>query len=120
MAGTGDQVLSRFSELLRASLRGGDIAGRHGGDEFCVVFPHTGAEDATVVSERIRETFADSQFTAADGVPFRVTATFGLACLSDEDVTAADLLERADQALYRAKELGRNRTSLAPRPPTPT
>jgi diguanylate cyclase (GGDEF)-like protein/PAS domain S-box-containing protein len=114
---TGDQVLSRFSEVLRASLRGGDIAGRPGGDEFCIIFPHTGPEDATVVSERIREAFADTVFTATDGAAFHVTATFGLATLGWEDGTAAHLLERADQSLYRAKQLGRNQISLAPPAP---
>lgn len=108
----GDQVLARFGELVRATLRGADIGGRYGGDEFCLVFPHTSAAAALTSTERIRTALAAERF-GPEG-ELQVSCTFGVATMPAAGCSAADLMELADQGLYEAKRLGRNRSALAP------
>ncbi|MGD2175661.1 MAG: diguanylate cyclase [Candidatus Brocadiaceae bacterium] len=103
----GDKVLSRFGELMNAESRAGDIPGRYGGDEFCIVLPHTAADRGASWAERIRRRLEEIEFQA-DGQTFGMTATFGIAELSQDHEDESDLLVAADRALYRAKEKGRN------------
>ncbi len=102
----GDEVLAFFANLLRRSLDKPNIAGRMGGDEFHILFPSTGLERAAEQLEAIRIRLAEHVFHSAKG-PFSVSASFGVTC-SQPGMAASALLETADQALYRAKELGRN------------
>ena len=104
----GDHVLVGFANLLRSSLRIEDIPARYGGDEFCVIFPHILVESAKVSLERIRKSFETMQFTTKEGESFTVSASFGLAELKGRDLSEKELLEEADQALYKGKLLGRN------------
>jgi len=106
---TGDRVLRAVAEMLRRHLRVGDIAGRYGGDEFCVIFPHTEVARAVRVAERIRRSLEATAFTDSSGRHFRVSATFGAADRA-EGSSADTLIERADAALYAAKREGRNRS----------
>lgn len=108
----GDRVLARFGRLLKNRLRNETIAGRYGGDEFCIIFPHTKADKAAYSMERIRRHFEKLRFEVENGTVFTATATFGIADLADEDMEEKDLLELADKALYHAKEMGRNRIVL--------
>jgi diguanylate cyclase (GGDEF)-like protein/PAS domain S-box-containing protein len=105
---SGDRVLRTVAEALRRHLRVGDIAGRYGGDEFCVIFPHTQASRAVLVTERIRRSLEATTFSRPEGQHFRVSATFGVADLAEGQTDAATLIEHADSALYKAKKLGRN------------
>ncbi|MFB6240252.1 MAG: GGDEF domain-containing protein, partial [Gemmatimonadota bacterium] len=107
----GDDVLSRLGELLAEETRAPDVAGRYGGEEFAVVLPETGREEARRLAERVREAVEELDFEA-DGEPFGVTCSVGLAEL-EEDEEMDDLVKRADDALYRAKEEGRNRVVAA-------
>ncbi|MGE3144001.1 MAG: PleD family two-component system response regulator [Pseudorhodoplanes sp.] len=106
----GDDVLREFAVRVRKSIRGIDLAGRFGGEEFVVVMPDTDMGVAAVVAERLRRRIAAEAFAiarAAKSVP--VTISIGLAALEGPADSVATLLKRADTALYRAKREGRNR-----------
>jgi diguanylate cyclase (GGDEF)-like protein/PAS domain S-box-containing protein len=107
----GDEVLEEVGNVVRGELRANDLAGRLGGDEFCVALPDTGVDEAMHVAERIRERLSTLAFGMDSGSAFSVTATFGVA-ESQPDISVKDLLEAADRALYRAKSAGRNRICI--------
>jgi len=100
----GDDVLLRVANLARREMRGGDLVGRIGGEEFVCLMPGLGANDARALAERLREAIAAE--SAGEGLP-RVTVSVGIACLRPGD-SMGSLLARADEALYGAKEGGRN------------
>lgn len=108
---TGDRVLQRFSELCRQSLREIDIAARLGGEEFAILLPETGLEQALQVAERLRENLARSTLLSEAGVPLSCTTSIGVVVLNGQDDSLDSMLGRADQALYAAKTAGRNRVS---------
>src|ERR1700733_2454270 len=106
----GDDVLRDFALRIKRSIRGIDLACRYGGEEFVIVMPETDMTVAAMVAERLRRRIAAEPFAIAQGsrqIP--VTISIGIAGLRGKDDTAAALLKRADQALYRAKRDGRNR-----------
>jgi two-component system, cell cycle response regulator len=106
----GDDVLRDFALRIKRSIRGIDLACRYGGEEFVIVMPETDMTVAAMVAERLRRRIAAEPFAIAQGsrrIP--VTISIGIAGLRDKDDTPANLLKRADQALYRAKRDGRNR-----------
>jgi two-component system, cell cycle response regulator len=106
----GDDVLREFATRLRKSIRGIDLACRYGGEEFVVVMPETDMAVAAIVAERIRRRMANEPFSIRTGAAtLDVTISVGLAALAGVEDTAAHILKRADQALYRAKRDGRNR-----------
>ncbi|MBU0742304.1 GGDEF domain-containing protein [bacterium] len=108
----GDRMLARFGRLLRAAIRDTDQAFRFGGEEFVVLLPGTSGDDAYKVAERIRERFATLVFNVPprsgnpEGRESRTVSVGVTACADDMDAEA--LLASADQALYRAKNSGRN------------
>ena len=105
----GDDVLREFAIRIRKSIRGIDLACRYGGEEFVVVMPETDLAVATMVAERLRRRIASEPFPIQQGAHgIEVTISIGIAALGRDD-TAASVLKRADQALYRAKRDGRNR-----------
>ena len=103
----GDAALKALVRVLRPCLREVDRLARLGGEEFCVLLPHTGIAGAALVAERMRALLAGHAF-AWEGQAWTLTASFGIAESSAADVSAAEVLRRADQALYRAKAQGRN------------
>jgi two-component system cell cycle response regulator len=106
----GDDVLRDFSDRLRACIRGIDLACRYGGEEFVVVMPDTDIGVATMVAERIRRRVAGDMFPIQKGEKqIEVTISIGIAARSTPEDTAAMILKRSDEALYRAKRDGRNR-----------
>ncbi len=105
----GDKVLRRFGRLLSNLLRTENIAGRIGGDEFCVIFPHATCDSAAVSLERIRGHFERIVFQTKNSDTFSTSATFGVAVMIKSDRDEKDLIESADKALYQAKNMGRNR-----------
>jgi len=102
----GDEVLKAVAGSLQGSLRAGDQVGRYGGEEFVLLLPSTTMAQATALAERLRERLEALQSLPPGEPP--VTASFGLAAWRAGE-SAADLVRRADQALYRAKGKGRNR-----------
>jgi diguanylate cyclase (GGDEF)-like protein len=108
----GDAVLRQFSEVLRAHVRADDIAARIGGEEFAVLLPETGLDQALPFAERLREAVAAADFRPG-GEPQRITVSIGLATMGPQRETRSELMRAADAALYRAKDSGRNRVCVA-------
>lgn len=110
---TGDEVLRQVGGLILRQLRTGDLAARYGGEEFVLLLPRTDASGAMEVAERLRRQVLESPFISPQGAELWVTASIGLALLSPQvGGSLHELLSQADQALYRAKSGGRNRTEL--------
>ena len=105
---TGDLVIKLLAEILQSNTREGDLVGRYGGEEFCVVLPGQTIEIATTVAERIRLRMKDESTKRFEGGP-RVTASIGVASIFDKSANPDELTNLADEALYVAKESGRNR-----------
>ncbi len=111
---TGDFVLREAANRLKNEVRIYDSVGRYGGEEFLMVIPGCGLKEASKLAERIRRKFAEALTEVREGA-FRLTMSFGVATAyplwnHSED----DLIRLADEALYRAKEKGRNRVETAP------
>ncbi|CAJ0775196.1 hypothetical protein LMG7141_00335 [Ralstonia condita] len=102
----GDMALQRFASLATGVLRSSDMVGRLGGEEFAIVMGRTTLEAATEVAERLRTAVAETDESFPTGLS--VTVSMGMTARRPGD-TASEMLRRADQALYRAKESGRNR-----------
>ncbi len=109
----GDAVLAEFAERLQRGVRGVDLACRYGGEEFVILMPDTGDAFAALVAERVRQEVAEEAFRIGGEAELNITASFGVASLAREAETGAQLLKRADKALYQAKEQGRNRVIAA-------
>jgi len=109
----GDKVLTEVSRFVKHSLRGTDIVGRYGGEEFVILLPHTSVEAARQKVERIRQDIG-SVFVQAGEVKVSVTISSGIAGLLEAGQADSldHLIERADSALYEAKEAGRNQTVI--------
>jgi diguanylate cyclase (GGDEF)-like protein/PAS domain S-box-containing protein len=110
----GDQALQRLTQIVRAQLRSADVLGRYGGDEFIVLLPQTGASEAKILGERIHISVASMRMETKKGV-ISLTISLGIAQMFHRAVqpdTVEELFQRADQALYAAKQSGRNRTVI--------
>ncbi|MGP8120552.1 MAG: PleD family two-component system response regulator [Xanthobacteraceae bacterium] len=106
----GDDVLREFAIRIRKSIRGIDLACRYGGEEFVVVMPETDLHVASMVAERLRRAIATEPFAIDKGAQrIAVTISIGISVLDRKGEPIADVMKRADQALYRAKHDGRNR-----------
>lgn len=101
---TGDEVLKRFSRLVKRLIRRNDIAARYGGEEFVIVLLNIEQEQVFSIADKIRRAFASVQF---DGISYPITASFGITVRKKID-TRSSLLKRADDALYKAKNKGKN------------
>lgn len=109
---TGDRVLKEFAERISNSIRGIDLACRYGGEEFLIAMPDTDLSFAAVVAERLRQEIASGKFKLNNGRDeLSVTVSIGLSSTENgpEDDSAQKLIKRADEALYEAKNGGRNR-----------
>ncbi|HEB79075.1 MAG TPA: GGDEF domain-containing protein, partial [Rhodospirillales bacterium] len=107
----GDEVLRMLARICGESLRESDVLGRYGGEEFAILFPETGVIKAKDVAERIRKAVAAEVVETEDG-PVRITVSMGVASGMGKDVEIGAILERADAALYVAKENGRDRVEM--------
>jgi len=105
----GDKVLALIGQLIEKSIRNIDIAFRYGGDEFAVLLPQSGVDEAFVVAERVRTKIASEMRKKK----FRITISIGLASWPSDGVTPDGLINAADKALYYTKQTGGNRTCLA-------
>jgi diguanylate cyclase (GGDEF)-like protein len=108
----GDRVLEIFTQAARQALRASDLLGRLGGEEFAAVLYDTSRDKAMTVAERIRTAFAQAA-REVDGRPVGATLSIGLAYCEAAALDVPELLAQSDQALYFAKENGRNRVELA-------
>ncbi len=110
---TGDFILQEFAATLKMHLRNYDTLARYGGEEFVVILPETTEEDALVVAEKLRQMIADKTFSDSRD-DYQVTASFGLATCRpgvEDDFSKSTFIGYADEALYDAKDKGRNRVS---------
>lgn len=108
----GDQVLSKVASELNQTLRAYDVFFRYGGEEFVIVFPGLGLEDAKMCSDRIRQLCARVSIPAGNDNAIQTTLSAGLVLLNENE-TSKELLKRADMALYEAKQGGRNLIKVA-------
>ncbi|NOY52235.1 MAG: sensor domain-containing diguanylate cyclase [Deltaproteobacteria bacterium] len=104
----GSQALVEVGDILRRSLRPMDVICRYGGDEFIVVLPETGPQSAFGTAERLRTTVESYTFHADTGEAFHLTASFGIAAYPNHVKDKNELIQLADQSMYRAKDATRN------------
>jgi diguanylate cyclase (GGDEF)-like protein len=105
----GDHVLRAFAQCLQDHVRKGDVVARYGGEEFAVFLPHAGPDLAVVLAERLRQAIQDLPLPAPPFPPGRrITASIGVASHPDHSGALDTLVSLADQALYQAKDRGRN------------
>jgi diguanylate cyclase (GGDEF)-like protein len=113
----GDQVLQRVAAELRALLRETDFIGRFGGEEFLIVLPETTLEGALVFAEKVRARVEEAPFAMEGGRTLRITLSLGVASRAevrgDHRIRGRALIAAADEALYEAKNAGRNRVRAA-------
>jgi diguanylate cyclase (GGDEF)-like protein len=106
---TGDEVLRGVARLLQSCARCTDVVCRYGGEEMCLILPETDATGAAQIAERIRVKIEKHVFTGGNGEKLKVTVSIGVASFHEGLATRGALIERTDEALYRAKRAGRNR-----------
>ncbi len=109
----GDKVLQSFAETIKSFVRKEDILARIGGEEFVILLPETDGKSAQIVADKICELTSSQQIEVNDDTKLTVTTSIGVTEISSDDMTIDDALVRADMALYKAKENGRNRFEYA-------
>jgi two-component system cell cycle response regulator len=109
----GDLVLKQAAELLRQAVRRSDVACRIGGEEFLIICPRTTLQGGQVLAERIRQ-LAEQKVWGSEQLPLRITVSVGVAARTAKGRSPEELFRQADQALYAAKQAGRNRVRIAP------
>ena len=109
----GDITLQVCASLMQQVCRESDLPIRVGGEEFGILLPSTPSEGAFIAAQRLRQLIEDTSIPLEDGTEFHVTASLGVATLQEGE-TLENLMLHADQALYRAKQNGRNRTESSP------
>jgi diguanylate cyclase (GGDEF)-like protein len=109
--GVGDQALVTVAERCRSGSRTVDLVGRYGGEEFLILMPESSQDAARLVAERLRHSLAERPIPTEAG-PIRITISAGVSEMRETD-TLQTLIERADEALYEAKNNGRNRVACA-------
>lgn len=111
---SGDKLLCDFANILESNLRKSDVAARYGGEEFVLVLPETPKEVARVLAEKIRSKVAEYPIMNRESQPMgHVTVSSGVATFPDDGEKGKAVVMQADQALYRAKNEGRNRVCVA-------
>jgi diguanylate cyclase (GGDEF)-like protein len=105
----GKRILLRVSEIIAESIRGVDIASRHGEDHFSVILPETSLNGAMVVAERIRHGVEETKIETSLGIKLKVTASIAVAMFPDDAITNRDLITLAERVLKKCMEEGGNR-----------
>lgn len=108
----GDEVLKNVAGIIGKTIRKADMAGRFGGEEFVLYLHHADRDRAGMVAERIRRIIEKARYVFR-GKETGVTASFGVSCYPSDGRTAQELVDRADEALYRSKQEGRNRITFS-------
>lgn len=103
----GDEVLSRVGEIILNNVRNTDIVGRYGGEEFIMMLPNTNKVESKSISDKIREKIESAQLLGGE---YPLTVSLGISVYPKHGQSKDELIEKADQALYRAKETGRNKS----------
>ena len=110
----GDHVLTEFAWRLRDHIRKTDVLARIGGEEFAILMPETSPLEAKKRTEALQKCINNAPFQLGNSAdsPLMMTASFGISCVADNDLVAEASLIRADTALYKAKNSGRNQVIL--------
>ena len=108
----GDEVLARVATLTQQSIRDVDVAGRYGGEEFIIILPKTNLPSALAVAERVRETIETDEIKDSEGNVFHITVSLGASSYR-QGKDKHSLISCADEALYKAKESGRNQVKAS-------
>ena len=109
----GDAVLSQLGQVLRDTARGTDFSARYGGEEMAIICPETSLSEAALFAERVRQAIENHAFLLTNGDTLRVTVSVGAAAIPSNTTEPTGLIEAADEALYTAKEAGRNCIRIA-------
>ena len=115
----GDAILIEFAQRVNRVVREVDTFARYGGEEFIALLPETDVYGALTTAEKIREIIRSDTFGGVGEEAIRVTVSIGIASYPDHEDTYQGLVAAADGALYKAKEEGRDRVRIAPKPPSP-
>ena len=110
--GVGDEVLRQVTHLIREELRSADLLGRTGGEEFAAILVEADKDNAMIIAERVRSTVAAADIVTSAKHPVTVTLSIGLTELKEREIGIGELMNEADQALYLAKQTGRNKVVL--------
>ncbi|MDD2495664.1 MAG: diguanylate cyclase, partial [Tissierellia bacterium] len=106
----GDVVLRMIGDIFKKSVRENDIVARYGGEEFAIILPNTSEEEAVVLGDRIRDTIENTYFEGEENQPNgKITISAGVSCYPDKAKNKKELINMADDALYRAKFFNKNR-----------
>jgi len=105
----GDDVLVAITETTKGCLREVDCFGRFGGEEFVVLLPETSLEEALIVAERIRRSIEKTELPLEDGSALHFTVSLGVTQIHEQEEGHDKIIRRADMAMYRAKQGGRNK-----------
>jgi len=114
----GDKILVRFSQIIKSCLRANDTAYRYGGEEFTVILPETGGEEAGTVAQRIRAALEAERFSPVNGKAVKITISIGVTEYQSKEELSS-FIQRADKAMYRSKQKGRNMVSMLYADPPP-
>ena len=110
----GDEILRMLAELITKTIRTSDIAARYGGEEFVIISSETSKERVVQMAERVKKAIEDYPFPKKETQPGgTLTVSFGVATFKVDATIADELIKKADSALYKAKESGRNRVVAA-------
>jgi diguanylate cyclase len=110
----GDEVLRQVGQTLRKAVKSYDLVARYGGEEMVIVLDRVHTQDAINTANRICKAIADKKFELAEGVTVNVTISLGVATYPIDGRNSTELIEFADQGLYRAKHNGRNQVGSLP------
>ncbi|NJN80036.1 MAG: diguanylate cyclase [Anaerolineales bacterium] len=113
----GDIVLQAVAKILSEEIRDYDRIGRWGGEEFISIMPETHIHDAIIVAERMRTRIADTKILIENGASISIHISLGVACSNKQKISLSTLIDSADQALYQAKQNGRNQVCVFNQPP---
>lgn len=109
----GDEALVQMGRILKSACRGYDIVTRYGGEEFAILFPGATTTNAQELADRIMSEVGRTHFEGQEQLPSgALTISVGVACFPEDATNAADFVRAADEALYRAKKIGKNRITM--------
>ena len=108
----GDKVLREMAAAILCRIRSTDCVARYGGEEFAVISPQTDKEGGSVLAARLIDVIANKEFVLDNSQKTKITISVGIATFGDDAKTKEDLVKRADEALYQAKKLGKNRMCM--------
>lgn len=108
----GDKVLNKFANLLTSNVRSCDFVARYGGEEFIIYFPEIDCQTAYTIAEKLRNLIHQAPILTSDSAPISLTCSFGIAAFH-EKISIEESIANADEALYKAKETGRNKIVIS-------